>query len=98
MRKVVDFTVLDGDAMDMVPFGRVVLENGIISFDGLSEHFIRELHCYGVIGDPKEGPLFPRDGERFLEALHREFSGSALRASAVHDVKERRNSDKEEEV
>ena len=86
MKKAVDFMILKSDASEMEYFGRVVLEDGVIFYDGLSENFIRELNDFGVIGDPKEGPIFPKDGEKFLCALQREFSGSMLRASAVHDV------------
>lgn len=85
MKKIVDFKTLNGDTMKMEQFGRVILEDGDVSYEGLTPHFIKEMNDFGVIGSAKVGPLFPRDGLVFLEALQREFSGSMLRASAVRE-------------
>lgn len=86
MKKIVDFKTLNGDTMKMEQFGRVILEDGNVSYEGLTPHFIKEMNDFGVIGyPPSAGPIFPKDGAKFLEALQREFSGSMLRASAVRE-------------
>lgn len=84
MKKIVDFTVLDGDAMEMKYFGRAVLTNGVVTFEDCSAKFVGILN-EGVLGRADDGFFYPRDGLKFMEALHLEFSGSAIRASAVRE-------------
>ena len=87
MRKVVDFLETNFDTMKQEPSGRVILEDGIIRFEDMNERFIRDLYDFGIIGGKPPHPLFPKDGLQFLEGLQREFSGSAVRATAPREVK-----------
>ena len=81
MRKVVDIRVLNTEKLQMETVGRVIYEDGVIFYENLSKRFIKDLNDFGIIGNPKDGPLFPRDGEKFIDSLHLEYKGSTIRAT-----------------
>ncbi len=60
--------------------GRVRLVGGRVTFEGLSAKMVTMLH-EGIEGEhPRRGEVFPSDGQKFLDAMIFEFSGSYLRA------------------
>jgi hypothetical protein len=64
--------------------GRALLENGKITFSGLSSRMVHDIEARGVrgLGDVV---YFPSDGEAFLHALKFEFCGSLFCAGEVEE-------------
>jgi hypothetical protein len=77
--KKIDIEAIDSNTMEWEKIGSVILsESGVVSFEGLSARAIREYYDCGAVGLGKDGILYPKDGERFLEALRLECNRSSF--------------------
>jgi hypothetical protein len=77
------YTVQDDNSMKV--FCRAELADGAksVSFAGEGiDRFREEMASQGIRGKMGK-PYFPSDGEKFLENLKYEFSGSRMRASGM---------------
>lgn len=64
-------------------FGKAVLKDGQVLFEGLDGSQIRELEEYGILFNGKE--FFPTDGKAFMKLLPLYFSGSRVRAEVAEE-------------
>lgn len=67
--------------------GRVVLDDGVITFQGdFTKNMVEDMR--EGVRDPESGTNFtPKSGIRFLKVLKFKFSGSMIRATDVIEVK-----------
>ena len=81
MKREISIETFDGTKWRKA--GSVILsENGIIQFIGMNKRSIREMNTYGCCGNGRDGPRYPRDGEKFLDALVEE-TGRCSRVRAL---------------
>ncbi len=86
MRKIVVIETLDGKTMEFIPSGSAILENGVVTFTGMSTRTIRELERFGAVGLAEGGQLFPKDGAAFMDALVEETNRTSfVRACEVKE-------------
>jgi hypothetical protein len=77
--KKVIIEAIDSNTMEWEKIGSVLLsEDGVVSFEGLNERAIREYYDFGVVGRGKDGPLFPKDGAAFMDALYLECNRCSM--------------------
>ena len=87
MKKVI-IEAIDSNTMEWEKIGSVLLsEDGVVSFEGMNERSIREYHDFGAVGNGRDGQLFPRDGEKFLDALYLECNRCSMVRAIDADAK-----------